>query len=77
MRGEERKEGSPNKETGDGVGDRSLQSHSGANLNPKTAKNRVDVPKGGKADGVALTIWPPTPELTTSKGKSSRTTQQT
>jgi hypothetical protein len=38
------------------MGDGSLQSHSGANLNPKTAKDRVDVPKGGEADGVALTI---------------------
>jgi hypothetical protein len=55
MRGEERKEGPLNKERGDGVGDSSLQSHSGANLNPKMAKNRGNVPKGGEADGVALT----------------------
>jgi hypothetical protein len=38
------------------VGDGSLQSHSGANLHPKTVKDRVDVPKGGKADGVSLTV---------------------
>jgi hypothetical protein len=37
------------------VSDSSLQSHSGANLNPKRAKNRGNVPKGGEADGVALT----------------------
>jgi hypothetical protein len=37
------------------VGDGSLQSYSGASLHPKTAKDRVDVPKGGEADGVALT----------------------
>jgi hypothetical protein len=49
MRGGERKEGTPNKEQGDGVGDSSLQSHSGVNLHPKTAKDRVDVPKGGEA----------------------------
>jgi hypothetical protein len=55
MRGEEGKEGPPNMERGDGVGDGSLQSHSGANLNPKTVKNRGSVPKGGEADGVALT----------------------
>jgi hypothetical protein len=55
MRGEERKGGPPNKERGDGVGDGSLQSHSGANLNPKRAKNRDNVPKGGKADRDALT----------------------
>ena len=48
-------EGSPNKERGDCMGDGSLQSHSGANLNPKTAKNRGSVPKGGEADRVALT----------------------
>jgi hypothetical protein len=35
--------------------DSSLQSHSGANLNPKTAKDRSNVPKGGEAGGVALT----------------------
>jgi hypothetical protein len=35
MRGGERKEGPPNKEQGDGVGDGSLQSHSGANLHPE------------------------------------------
>jgi hypothetical protein len=56
MRGEERKEGPPNMERGDGVGDSLLQSHSGANPNPKTAKNRGSVPKGGEADGVALTV---------------------
>jgi hypothetical protein len=43
-------------ERGDGVGDSSLQSHSGANPNPKMAKNRGSVPKGGEADGVSLTI---------------------
>jgi hypothetical protein len=37
------------------MGDSSLQNHSGANLNPKRAKNRDDVPKGGEAGGVALT----------------------
>jgi hypothetical protein len=56
MRGEERKEGSPNKERGDGVGDGLLQSHSGANLHRKTAKDRGNVPKGGEADRVALTL---------------------
>jgi hypothetical protein len=56
MRGGERNEGPPNKEQGDGVGDGSLQSYSGANLHPKTAKDRVDIPKGGEADGVALTV---------------------
>jgi hypothetical protein len=55
MRGVERKEGPPNKERGDGVGDGSLQSHPGANLHPKRAKNRGNVAKGGEADGVALT----------------------
>jgi hypothetical protein len=55
MRGGERNEGPPNKEQGDGVGDGSLQSYSGANLHPKTAKDGVNVPKGGEADGVALT----------------------
>jgi hypothetical protein len=55
MRGEERKEGPLNKERGDGVGDGSVQSHSGANLNPKTVKNRGSVLKGGEANGVALT----------------------
>jgi hypothetical protein len=39
----------------DGVGDGSLQSHSGANPNPKMAKNRGSVPRGGEANGVALT----------------------
>jgi hypothetical protein len=56
MRGGERNGGPLNKEQGDCMGDSSLQSHSGANLNPKTAKDRVDVPKGGEADGVALTV---------------------
>ena len=56
MRGGERNGGPPNKERGDCMGDGSLQSHSGANLNPKTVKDRVDVPKGGEADGVALTL---------------------
>jgi hypothetical protein len=37
------------------MGDGSLQSHSGANLNPKTANNRGNVPKGGEAGRVALT----------------------
>jgi hypothetical protein len=54
-RGGDRKEGPPNKERGDGVCDGSLQNHSGANLNPKTAKDRSKVPKGGKAGRVALT----------------------
>jgi hypothetical protein len=35
--------------------DGSLQSHPGANLHPKTAKDRGNVPKGGEADEVALT----------------------
>jgi hypothetical protein len=56
MRGEERKEGSLNGERGDGVGDGSLQSHSGANPNLKTGKNRGSVLNGGEADGVALTV---------------------
>jgi hypothetical protein len=55
-RGGERKEGLPNKKRGDGVGDGLLQSHSGANLNPKRVKKRGNVPKGGTADGVALTM---------------------
>jgi hypothetical protein len=38
------------------MGDGSLQSHSGANPNPKTAKDRVDVPKGGEADRVSLAV---------------------
>jgi hypothetical protein len=38
------------------MGDSSLQSHSGANLNPKMAKDRGNVPKGGEAGGVALTL---------------------
>jgi hypothetical protein len=37
------------------MGDGSLQSPSGANLNPKTAKDRGNVPKGGEAGRVALT----------------------
>jgi hypothetical protein len=57
MRGGERKEGPLNKERVDGVGDGSLQSYSGVNLHPKTMKDRGNVPKGGKADGVALTIF--------------------
>jgi hypothetical protein len=40
---------------GDGASEGSLQSHSGVNLHPKMAKNRGSVPKGGGADGVALT----------------------
>jgi hypothetical protein len=56
MRGGERKEGPPNKERGDGVGDGSLQSHSGVNLHPKTTKDRGNVPKDGEADGVSLTV---------------------
>ena len=55
-RGGDRKEGPPNKERGDCMGDGSLQSHSGANLNLKMANNGGNVPKGGKAGGVALTI---------------------
>jgi hypothetical protein len=54
-RGGDRKEGPPNKERGDCMGDGSLQSRSGANLNPKTAKGRGNVAKGGEAGGVALT----------------------
>jgi hypothetical protein len=42
------------------MGDGSLQSHSGANLNPKTVKDRGNVSKGGEAGGVALTD-PPIP----------------
>jgi hypothetical protein len=57
MRGGDRNEGPPKKEQGDGVGDGSLQSQSGENLHPKTAKDRVDVPKGG-GGGVALTSPP-------------------
>jgi hypothetical protein len=34
------------------MADGSLQSHSGANLNPKTVKDRSNVPKGGEAGGV-------------------------
>jgi hypothetical protein len=49
MRGGERKEGPLNKERGDGVGDGSLQSHSGVNLHLKTVKDRGNVMKGGKA----------------------------
>jgi hypothetical protein len=37
------------------MGDGMLQSHSGANLNPKMAKDRGNVSKGGEAGGVALT----------------------
>jgi hypothetical protein len=40
------------------MGDGSLQSHSGVNLNPKTAKDRGNVPKGGEAGRVALTGIP-------------------
>jgi hypothetical protein len=65
MRGRERKEGPPNKERGDSVGDASLQSHSGANLHLKRAKNRGNVAEGGEADGVALT---PTTTMVTTKG---------
>jgi hypothetical protein len=32
------------------------------NLHPKTVKDSVDVPKGGEADGVALTPLPLTPK---------------
>jgi hypothetical protein len=56
MRGGEGTEGPLNKKRGDGVSDGSLQSHSGANLNPKRMKNRGNVPKGGEADRVALTL---------------------
>jgi hypothetical protein len=55
MRGGERTEGPLNEERGDGMGDGLLQSQSVANLHLKRAKNRVDVAKGGIADGVALT----------------------
>jgi hypothetical protein len=55
-RGGDRKEGPPNKERGDCMGDHSLQSYSGANMNPKMAKDRGNVPKGGEAGGVALTL---------------------
>ena len=41
------------------MGDSSPQSHSGANLNPKTVKDRGNVPKGGKVGGVALTLCQP------------------
>jgi hypothetical protein len=54
MRGGERKEGPPNKERGDGMGDGSLQTQFRVNLHPKRAKNRINVAKGGEADGVAL-----------------------
>jgi hypothetical protein len=54
MRGGEGKEEPPNMERGDSVGDGSLQSHSGANPNPKTAKNRGSVPKGGLPSQVSL-----------------------
>jgi hypothetical protein len=37
------------------MGDGSLQSHSGANLNPNMEKDRGNVPKGGEAGRVALT----------------------
>jgi hypothetical protein len=60
MRGGDRKEGPPNKERGDGVGDGSLQSHSGENLHLKRVKNRGNVAKGGESGGVALTevkVW--------------------
>jgi hypothetical protein len=57
-RGGDRKEGPPNKERGDCMGDGSLQSHSGVNLNPKMAKDRGNMPKGGEAGGVALTQGP-------------------
>jgi hypothetical protein len=49
-------EGLLTKKRGDGVGDGSLQSHPGVNLHPKRAKNRGNVPKGGEADGDALTL---------------------
>jgi hypothetical protein len=55
MRGGEGKEGPLNKDRGDGVGDGSLQSFSGANLHLKTVKDRGNVLKGGEAYGVALT----------------------
>jgi hypothetical protein len=55
-RGGDSREGPPNKEQGDCMGDSSLQSHSGANPNPKTAKDKGNVPKGGEAGGVALTV---------------------
>jgi hypothetical protein len=55
MRGGEGTKVHLNMKRGDGASDGSLQSHSGANPNPKRAKNRGNVPKGGKADGVALT----------------------
>jgi hypothetical protein len=58
MRTGERKEGPPNEGRGDGMGDGSLQSRFGANLHPKRTKNRGNVAKGGKADGVALTSPP-------------------
>ena len=50
------KEGSPNKERGGCIGAGSLQSQPGVNLHPNTANKRVRVAKGGKADGVALTL---------------------
>jgi hypothetical protein len=56
IRGGERTEGPPNMKRGDGASDGSLQIHSGMNLNLKRAKNMGNVPKGGEADGVALTV---------------------
>jgi hypothetical protein len=53
--GGERKDGPPTEERKDGMGDGSLQSQFGANLHLKRAKNRINVTKGGGANGVALT----------------------
>jgi hypothetical protein len=39
-----------------GMGDGSLQRQFGANLHPKRAKDRINVVKGGEADGVSLTV---------------------
>jgi hypothetical protein len=39
------------------MGDGSLQSQFGANLHPKRAKNRGNVPKGGKAMGLPSHFW--------------------
>jgi hypothetical protein len=58
MGGGERKEGLPNEERGDGMGDVLLQSQFGANMHPKMAKNRINVAKGGEADRVPLTSPP-------------------
>jgi hypothetical protein len=52
MRG---KNGGASEQEKRGSCDTSLQSHSGANLNPKGAKNRGNMLKGGEANEIALT----------------------